>query len=359
MQRSFESIRESDKEALLCLLKAETMLRNYTKKYNAKHDNRTMGENRVQTVISGIRSEINHLMPVDPLWWRSQFRSSENRSRRFLFNNNYNNTVYFDSEQFWVDDFIKCVKSGNSLDLHRKDCFFRIGDEFYNKEDYLMFNDKAYSKKEYAVNGKHELVSLKNSIPVSGHYYTYSYRIDLDVSDWLTPGDCEMECIDSYNHDHLIRVSVYSSRNGEGRYSGHFFNMNYWLSMFKFGDNRYFYRNAGSNAFINLTEDMLRKIELAPTTDHLRIWNDAREKIKEAVKDNPDAEDSAPHLAENGAEVAFALNYNTDVVRTASIKDKIIRNIADGNILQLGEFLDKIKLLKDILNEEAKYVKAK
>ena len=327
MQRSVGNIRESKKEALFYLLKAEAMLRKYTKKHNARMSDRTMAENRVQTVISGIRSEINYLMPVDPLWWRSQFRSIENRSRRFLFNNNYNNTVYFDSEQFWVDDFAKCIKSGNSSELHRKDHFFRIGDDFYDKDDYLMFKDKAYSRKEYAINGKHELVSLKDSIPVSGHYYSYLHKIDLDVSDWLTPGDADMECIDSYNHDHLIRFRVHSSRNGHGHYQGQFFNKNYWLSMFKFADKRYFQRNDSDNSFIYLTEDMLRKIELAPTADHLRIWNDASEKIKEAVKGNPNAERCAPDLTENGEGVAFALQYNADMIRTASIKDKIIRNL--------------------------------
>ena len=107
------------------------------------------------------------------------------------------------------------------------------------------------------------------------------------------------------------------------------------------------------------SEDMLRKVELSPSKDHLRIWQTVKDLVDKRIANDEQHRFYWPKLGENGVGVHWKLTFNKNKIRTASIRDKIIRNLADGLYITTDEFKRRLELIKDILNTEAQYVKAK
>lgn len=359
MQYNVQEQNAIREEALRVLWKALAPLKEFVNKNNNYYEERTSIEQKAQHIVSEIREIYRDLQYYDPL--KERLHGSirgVNKSRIFCFNApcESRNITYF-PENFWPDDFVQCWKEQDINKLHYKDTWFRVGNDFYKKDDYLLYNGVVYSKKEYAINKNNELVSLKESIPVGAYFY-HDYRNEIDYNDWLTPKDVEMQQLDD-SYDHLIRLKVYINRPGYG-YRGKLLSRNYWLSMFKFGDKRIFRKNDSvSGDEIWLSEDMIRKIELSPSKDHHRIWKEVKAVVDKCIEDDRSHAGGYPKMSENGEGVLWRLTFNISKVKTASIRDKIIRNVADGAYLDTNELKRRLELLKDVLNVEAQYVKAK
>lgn len=357
MQTYVQKQNEVREDVLRALFEALVPLKKFVNKNNNYYEERTNIEQKGLHVIADIRAAIHDLQYYDPLRERETC-GRDNKAKLFCFNiPGESCNITYCPEYFWPDDFIRCWKLQDISTLHYKDEWLRVGNDFYKKDDYLLYDGVVYSKKEYAVNKNNELVSLKESIPVSAYFY-YNYRHEIDFNDWLTPKDVEMQQIDD-TIDDLLRLDMYINRPGYG-YRGKLFCKNYWLSMFKFGDKRLFAKNnSRSGDEIWLSEKMIRKIEFSPSQDHHRIWKETKAVVDKSIEDDRTHASSYPKMKDNGEGVLWRLRFNISKVKTASIRDKIIRNVADGTYINTQELKRRLGLLKDVLNTEAQYVKTK
>ena len=373
MQRNYEFEEQTRLAALRNLFKMERQLKQesiISKKaggyYKKLNEGRSWNfdvayEDTQKNMMAGIRKLIDKLTHEDPLEYRAEYERGA-KCLRFMQNSVNGDVGYtYDKESYWVDDFLKAMK-GNTPP-HHKHSYFRLDGLFYNIADYLEYNGVAYSRKEYAISGAGELIDLSKAIRIAceqNFWNGNNTRITFKIEDWMkSQQDEEFECVDEPDWNKFpIRVSCYEHYESGRGYYNRILPLNYYMTLFKFGKKRYFYRNSSSN-MIRFTPEMLCEFEFEPTPEHKRIWSGIREKKIWFSKQN---NVSMTKMEGNGENVAFVMEFNRDVVRTSGIKDKIVRNICGdnaGRMMSLGDFLKKMKVLQELYRTEAKYDKSK
>lgn len=307
--------------------------------------------------LEAVRQRIRDLVCCDPLDYRNGF--TYNRCKRFSIETMEGEYAYtFDKTLHWLDEFMDAVR--NKRIPRTKQSHFRIGDEFYDKGNYIEYQGKAYSKKEYALAGTGELIDLSKAlyVGIDSQFYSHGDYKKFKVDEWLTSADDEeFVCIDEDNNA-PFKLFVREQNNGYGNYS--FLPLNFYLSMFRFGKKRYFYRdNAGSYGSIKLTKEMIKQMEFAPTKEHKAVWKAIKDK-RDWFKQHYDV--SMPLMDDDATTVRWVLQFNCDYVKTAGIKDKIVRALCEDNRMNytvIGSILNKLKALKDLYETEDKYEQSK
>lgn len=307
--------------------------------------------------LEDVRQKIRNLECNDPLNYRDGW--TYNRCKRFAIETMEGEYTYkFDKSIYWIDEFMDAAR--NKRIPRNKQTHFRIGDVFYDKGHYLEYQGKAYSKKEYALSGTGELIDLSKAlyVGIDSQFYSHGEYKNFKVDEWLTSADDEeFVCIDEDNNA-PFKLFVREQNSGYGNYS--FLPLNFYLSMFRFGKKRYFYRsNAGSYGSIKLTKEMIMQIEFAPTKEHKAVWEAIKEKRDWFAKQ---WDTSLPAMDTNATTVRWSLQFNRDYVKTAGIKDKIIRALCEDNHMTytgIGSILNKLKALKDLYETEDKYEQSK
>ena len=358
-------VREQTLRNLYVLEKVLSKFNNQNRKARAYY--RAMSDVPIQlsrsvTVFSKeletVRERIRELICNDPLNYRNEF--TYDRCKRFTIETMEGEYTYtFDKAIHWIDEFMDAAR--NKRIPRNKKTHFRIGDEFYDKGNYLEYQGKAYSKKEYALSGAGELIDLSKAlyVGIDSQFYSHGDYKRFKVDEWLTSADDEeFVCIDEPNN---APFKLFVKEQGSG-YSSYysFLPLNFYLSMFRFGKKRYFYRsNAGSYGSIKLTKEMIMKMEFAPTKEHKAVWKAIKDK-RDWFKQHYDVQ--MPLMDDNATTVRWSLQFNRDCVKTASIKDKIVRALCEdnrGNYTTIGSILNKLKALKDLYETEDKYEQSK
>lgn len=357
-------VREQTLRNLYVLEKVLSKFNNQNRKARAYY--RAMSDVPIQlsrsvTVFSNeletIRQIIRELVCNDPLYFRDGF--TYDRCKRFSIETMEGEYTYtFDKTLHWLDEFMDAAR--NKRIPRSKPTHFRIGDEFYDKGNYIEYQGKAYSKKEYALSGTGELIDLSKAlyVGIDSQFYSHGDYKKFKVDEWLTSADDEeFVCIDEDNNA-PFKLFVREQNNGYGNYS--FLPLNFYMSMFRFGKKRYFYRsNAGSYGSIKLTKEMIKQMEFAPTKEHKAVWMAIKDK-RDWFEQHYDV--GMPFMDDNATTVRWALQFNRDCVKTAGIKDKIIRALCEDNRMNytvIGSILNKLKALKDLYETEDKYEQSK
>lgn len=357
-------VREQTIRNLYALEKVLSKFNNQNRKARAYY--RAMSDVPVQlsrsvTVFSKelavVREKIRDLVCNDPLYYRDGF--TYNRCKRFSIETMEGEYTYiFDKTLHWVDEFMEAAR--NKRIPRNKQTHFRIGDVFYDKGNYLEYQGKAYSKKEYALSGTGELIDLSKAlyVGIDSQFYSHREYKNFKVDEWLISADDEeLVCIDEDNNA-PFKLFVREQNNGYSNYS--FLPLNFYLSMFRFGKKRYFYRElAGSYGSIKLTKEMIMQMEFAPTKEHKAVWQAIKEKRDWFAKQ---WDTSLPAMDTNATTVRWSLQFNRDCVKTSGIRDKIVRALCEdnrGNYTVIGSILNKLKALKDLYKTEDKYEQSK
>ena len=357
-------VREQTLRNLYVLEKVLSKFNNQNRKARAYY--RAMSDAPVQlsrsvTVFSNaleeVRQKIRDLVCNDPLYYRDEW--TYDRCKRFAIETMEGEYRYeFDKSIHWIDEFMDAVR--NKRIPRNKKTHFRIGDEFYDKGNYIEYQGKAYSKKEYALSGTGELIDLSKAlyVGIDSRFYSYGEYKDFKVDEWIKSADDEeFVCIDMPNNA-PFRLFVKEQGTNYSSYS--FLPRNFYLSMFRFGKKRYFYRdNAGSYGYIKLTKEMIMQMEFAPTEEHKAVWASIKQKRDWFAKQH---DVNMPLMDDNATTVRWTLEFNRDYVKTAGIKDKIIRALCEDNHMTytgIGSILNKLKALKALYETEDKYEQSK
>jgi hypothetical protein len=82
----------------------------------------------------------------------------------------FNNSLDVHPKDIWLDNYCAWRRDPENVTLKNKKDFFRIGDDFYDKDEYIEHNGKAYSKENYILLGDDVIEKSKAAIC---HYYVY------------------------------------------------------------------------------------------------------------------------------------------------------------------------------------------
>lgn len=284
---------------------------------------------------------------------------SRNGNRIFFFEGiNGCDRLDYNSDRHWLDDFMSAYRAGDWHSIHDKVLYFRVGDKYYPKSDFLLKDGQVYSKDKYALTNSGELVELSKCLKLDAYYSSY-YRSGgkFEATDWLKCNEEEeFECIQRDDDKYVVRVFCYENMESARCSSNRFLDVNYYFTLFKFGKKRYFYRETRNWSSFVLTPELLVNMEYAPTKEHERCWKYFFEEV--AKFKNKHGPDCLPKMKEDGKDVSFFIEYNRGAIKTSSIRDKIIKSLCDynnGNRLSLGGLLNRLEALKAIYKAEMKY----
>ena len=364
MQTELERAYKEHYEGLRAIHKAIKDLHEFAKKYSKKRTTFSGGNLLYcEKQLKELRIATRHMQLKDPLASRAFYCGSALRCQRFIISTPTTDRVkFYLKEEYWVDDFIRCLKNDDWSSIHSKQCYIRDGNDFYNKDNYFLYKDgKIYNKSEYAVNSAGELIDLSKSLPIEAECYCYRAKEEFKFKDWLTPEDGSvMESNEVLKNGWLVAIRPYVYEKGVGYYSGQLFGRNFWYTMFKFGMKRFFGNIHYENRVL-LDSNMLKTFEFKPTKDHYRIWTNCKLGLNKYFMQYPNTKEYSPKLSSKGDDLAFDLDINPEVFKTAGIKDKIFKSIAGPGVcsrISLEALLDKLNLLRDVLKAEEPYVKA-
>lgn len=364
MQTELERAYEEHYEGLRAIHKAIKDLHVFANKYSKKQTILSSGNLAYcEEQLKELRIAARQMQLKDPLVSRALYCGGVWRCTRFHISTPLTDRVkFYLKNEYWVDDFIRCLRSNDWNSIHNKQRYIRDGNDFYDKDDYFQHKDgKIYNKSEYDVNSAGELIDLSKSLPIEANCYCYRAKEEFKFKDWLTPEDGSvMESNEVINDNWLVAIRPYVYGKGLGFYSGQLFNRNFWYTMFKFGMKRFF-GNANYEHRVLLDSNMLKTFEFNPTKDHYRIWINCKLGLNKYFMQHPNAKEYSPDLSSKGDDLAFDLDINPEVFKTAGIKDKIFKSVAGPGVcsrLSLDALLDKLNLLRDVLKAEEPYVKA-
>lgn len=369
MTRDLAFEKQSVKQSLRALfgmqaaIKKEVALNKKAGDYYNNGDNHGYHFSKAYTEVNlnylrSIRKMIRNLENKDPLEYRSG--CGRQKCCEFLMNSIEGYDTYtFNPESYWVDEFLKAMKEERHP--RRKDVYFRLGDNFYTKKDYILKDNKAYSKTEFAINDNGDLVELSKCLKLHSFYHGdhYSTNHNFETTNWMmSEGDDKLECMNRPPMgSYPVKIAFFENYENVGYY-GRFIDPNFFYTMFRFGNKRYFYRDTSTtgSAPFYLTVEMLKEIEFAPTEEHKRIWKDLYEKSMWYRKQNNRS--SIPRIDAASANTCAKIEYDNSVVKSSAIKDKVIRAICDDNraySLSISSALKRLYALKELYKTEEKY----
>jgi len=308
--------------------------------------------------LRSIRKMIRNLEYKDPLEYRNNCRGK--RCCEFLMNSTEGYDTYtFHPETYWIDEFLQSIREGRRP--KRKDAYFRLEGAFYTKKDFILKDNKAYNKNEFAINDNGDLVELSKCLKLHSYYNGDHYQSHpcFESTNWMmSEGDDKFECMNRPSiGTYPVKIAFFENHENVGYY-GRFIDPNFFYTMFRFGNKRYFYRDTSttSSAPFYLTVEMLKEIEFAPTKEHERIWKSLYEKSMWYKKQNNRS--TIPRIDVTSAGACAKIEYDNSVVKSSAIKDKVIRAILDENrahSLSIGSALKRLHALKELYQTEAKY----
>ena len=255
---------------------------------------------------------------------------------------------------YWKDDFLRCVRKNNFDDLHNKITHYRIGDDFYHKDSYLLFKGNVYKKTEWAVENA-KLINLKKSIKVYTNLYTYpstsakfEQYMELENTDEEFVNTSDVDLDGKYYIDFTVEPT--SNRN--------LFSANFYSTMVKFGKKRLY--NLGSYRFIHLSKDMLRCMEVAPTTAHKACYEALKDKLdKWNIRQGLSHDNSRFQRPEDALRcIAFKVRYaqtNERSLISQLIKETLKQDVSYGPL----EFKARLEIVQKILKTEEEYERKK
>ena len=360
--------------------------------YNGHYNTRLMNNKLANSIIKNrslihtIRRSINELVTGDPLskresvaktygtptrsdtvyinpekmddisgkedWEHTICKPIAEKGMRFFVTKNSGTT---ESETFfpylhWKDDFLRCVRNNDFEDLHDKINHYRIGDEFYSKDYYLLFKGNAYKKTEWAVENA-KLINLKKSIKVYTNLYTYP-NTSAKFEQYMELENSDEEFVNTSDFDlegkYYIDLIVGPSSNRQ------LFSPNFFSTMVRFGKKRL--HNLGAYQYIHLSKDMLKCMEVAPTTAHKACYEALKDKLEKwNMRQGLSPDNSRFQRPEDALRtITFKVRYvqsNERSLVSQLIKETLKQDVAYGPL----EFKARLEVVQKILKTEDEY----
>ena len=312
---------------------------NDLKPYNSKS---------LREAVFQLRQFIRYHTLIDPYSGRSKWPSWEDRKGKIAveigtMGSHY--ASYLKADTIWPDNYVEWLRDPEKVVLHDKRKMFRLGDEYYDKDDYFLYCNKAYSKEEYVLyNGtprKKTEVSLMYFYkwPPSGSAKKYEIALMPDVNEKFVKHSCQNDSDIQIN----IEVSSYNSK---------LFCTDFVKSMFLVGNER----ELPDYGYIYLSRAQLKQFKFKPSEGHLaefmRLNNYYSKDIayKEMVKLVNDAH--------------FYIKQVGEVRSATSLKQKLLNAIVkrgrrgySDSCVGLKELFIRLRAINKMYDVEAQYAR--
>ena len=275
---------------------------------------------------------------------------------------NWNEAAFirFNPTLHWKDDFMSHVRNRDFSHIHNKYEHFRVGDEFYDWDDFFLYNNIAYDRTKWAMS-ENTLIDLSKVVRISsdmnrcGFYRNNDYFKD---NSYLESEEGEsFECVQG-GADSFIRIRLSSSSMFNG-----LLDPNFVFTMFTKNKKRFWTRNMNN---LDLTKEECEGLEFKPSSKHKELYEKVKSNfIKFAIAHNQ-MSPAGPGVVEPNKfvddkckdckiQVRF---YDQTAIAGSSLKSQVLREIFDEHLYYSPEtFKVRLAMLKEFLQEEKKYAK--
>ena len=189
--------------------------------------------------------------------------------------NRYESVQGLSPKLFWNDEMIEFIKSGGKTPLHHKFEYYRDGNLFYPKYDYLMYENKEYLRKDYGLqDGK--LVDLSKVLKIhANNQYVYAteFRNPKWSMDFFLESMPDEKFVNKCGEDTdkaFLQIRGYHNDIVRGFLGSKFMN-----TMF-ISDKKRFYNSESD--YLYLTKEEAASLDFEPSEKHKELYA----KIEEA-----------------------------------------------------------------------------
>lgn len=220
--------------------------------------------NSLRDAIKCIRMFIRENTLVDPFQDRFVHKKCFGGETRKFLRTSYGSMRFNSSrdiypKDIWIDNYCAWIRDPENVTLKNKKDSFRIGDDFYDKDEYIEHNGKAYSKENYILLGDDVIEKSKAAIC---NYYIYER--DSYVSKHkelaLAPNEDEEFIKNDSSTDTEVIVIL------TGSVGSRLFCTDFVRSMFRVGNKRIMPK--GNSPRIYLTREELKNFNLKISDSH-------------------------------------------------------------------------------------------
>ena len=274
-------------------------------------------------------------------------------------------TMYRDSwediypKNVWLDNYAAWRRDPEHVELRKKEYYFRIGDEFYDKEKYIEFNGKAYDKENYILLDD-EIVE-KSKVNICNYYVYDNGSYVGKMKELAIKSDDGEEFFNNQSStDTKIVVRI---TNGVG---GSLFCTDFVKSMFRIGNKRIMPSHNGSNIY--LTREELKHFNFNISNSHALAIANNDDTLKKMVSFLTSTKEERIKLSKKkiieaiNQRVSFSINFYNPP-RGTSLKQKLL-NIIIGKISRrsytksfngINELFERLKAIKKMYEVEEEY----
>lgn len=283
-------------------------------------------DSSLRNAIRYIRRFIKENTLIDPFHDRIKHNKNSFESTKGFLRTSYgsmwfNNCEDINPKDIWIDNYCAWIRDPENVTLKNKKDFFRIGDDFYDKDEYIEHNGKAYSKENYILLGDNVIEKSKAAICNYFVYENGSYvgkRKELA----LAPNEDEEFVKNDCSTDTEVIVKLTS---GVG---SRLFCTDFVRSMFRIGNKRIMPK--GNSSHIYLTREELKNFNFKISDSHaLAILSkeEDSEYLRNFVLSREDRVNAGKNkIMELLASQSFCIELYKDK-RGASLKQKLMNLI--------------------------------
>lgn len=235
-------------------------------------------DNSLRMAIRSIRRFIRENTLIDPFHDRLQHNKNSFESTKGFLRTSYgsmwfNRSMDVYPKDIWLDNYCAWRRDPENVKLKNKKDFFRIGDDFYNKDDYIEYEGKAYSKENYILLGDSIVERSKAAIC---NYYVYENGSYMGTHKELAlaPNSDEEFIRNDSSTDTEVIVML------SGGTGSRLFCNDFVKSMFRIGNKRIM-PTGGNCSNIYLTKEELKNFNLKISDSHALALLSKEENSKE------------------------------------------------------------------------------
>jgi len=270
-------------------------------------------------------------------------------------NNRYENVEALSPKFYWPDEMREFIRTNGRIKMHHKFEFIRIGNEFFSKRDYLLFDGKAYLRKDYGIqDGK--LIDLSKVIKIhSNNQYVYAteFRNPKWGMDFFLESMPDEKFVNKLGEDAnkaFLQIRAYHHDTTRGFFGSKFIN-----TMFVSNKKRFY--NSDSD-YLYLTKEDAADLDFEPSEKHKEVYA----KIEDAFinvrnKYNPSALMSKERFR---SVIMSSMCFYVELRnrKTNGILGQILKELfPSSKALYADELKKRLAILRELLSKEKEYAK--
>lgn len=265
------------------------------------------------------------------------------------------NLVWANTTEYWKDELINYIKTDGKTTLHSKLYYIRVGDEFFDRDDFFSFKGQVFDRKKWAVQDG-TLIDLTKSIKIevnTDSAYNLPQKLPFHKKYFLKADESEeFENVNGPEEPAFAIIKIY-----RGGYLGNFLSPQFLNTLFVSNKKRLYHNDY---YYMYVTKEQMLNLKCEPSKGHKELFAKIETDYAKAYLEYPGNElDKARFRKSITDNLAFVVDIQTGSGN--GIKEQIYKELfgASGNAkaLHIDELNARLKILQEILKKEKEYAK--